>query len=164
MSHLVGKELPPQVLEQFSGRDLRACFGRVIPVITVDAAGFPHPALLSFGEVVALDARRIGLATYADSTTTNNMRRNGRLTLLLVEPEGTYYIKGTVRERPGGLPAFPGLAHLEMRVEQVLEDAARSEVEGEARITSGIRFGAGPDGQALLKQWEALVAALRRAG
>ena len=164
MSRLVGQGLPPQVLEQFSGRDLQGCFGRVIPVVTVDAAGFPHPALLSFGEVVALDARRIGLATYADSTTTNNMRRNGRLTLLLVEPEGTYYIKGTVRERPGGLPAFPGLAHLEMRVEQVLEDAARSEVEGEARITSGIRFGAGPDGQALLKQWEALVAALRRAG
>lgn len=164
MSRLVGQELPPQVLEQLSGRDLWGCFGRVIPVVTVDAAGFPHPALLSFGEVVALDARRIGLATYADSTTTNNMRRNGRLTLLLVEPEGTYYIKGTVRERPGGLPAFPDLAHLEMRVEQVLEDAARSEVEGEARITSGIRFGAGPDRQALLKQWEALVAALRQAG
>lgn len=164
MSRLVGQELPPQVLEQLSGRDLQGCFGRVIPVVTVDAAGFPHPALLSFGEVVALDARRIGLATYADSTTTNNMRRNGRLTLLLLEPEGTYYIKGTVRERPGGLTAFPDLAHLEMRVEQVLEDAARSEVEGEARITSGIRFGAGPDGQALLKQWEALVAALRRAG
>jgi len=164
MSRLVGRELPPQVLEQLSGRDLRSRFGRVIPAVTVDAAGFPHPALLSFGEMVALDARRIGLATYADSTTTNNMRRNGRLTLLLVEAEGTYYIKGTVRERPGGLDGFPDLAHLEMHIEQVLEDAARSDIEGEARIASGIRFGAGAGEAALLKQWEAVVAALRRAG
>jgi len=164
MSRLVGQELPPQVLEQLSGRDLRGHFGRVIPVVTVDAAGFPHPALLSYGEVVALDAQGIGLATYADSTTTNNMRRNGRLTLLLVEPEGTYYIKGTVRERPGGLPTFPDLAQWKMRVEQVLEDATRGDVEGEARIASGIRFGAGPDGAALLQQWEMLIAALRRAG
>jgi len=164
MSHPVGPELPPQVLEQLSGRDLRGRFGRVIPVITVDGAGFPHPALLSFGEVVALDARRIGLATSADSTTTSNMRRDGRATLLLVEPEGTTYIKGTVRERPGGLPAFPGLAHLEMRVTQVLEDAARGNLEGGARITSGIRFEAGSGGEALLKHWEALIGALRRAG
>ena len=145
-------------------RSLRGHFGRVIPVVTVDAAGFPHPALLSYGEVVALEARRIGLATYADSTTTNNMRQNGRLTLLLVEPEGTYYIKGTVRERPGGLPGFSGLAHLEMRVKQVLENATRSDVEGEVRIASGIRFGPEPGGAALLQQWETLIAALRRAG
>ena len=164
MSRLVGRELPPQVLEQLSGRDLRSRFGRVILAVTVDAAGFPHPALLSFGEVVALDARRLGLATYANSTTTNNMRRNGRLTLLLVEAEGTYYIQGTVRERPGGLDGLPDLAHLEMRVEQVLEDAARSDIEGEALIASGIRFGAGAGEAALLKQWEAVVAALRGAG
>jgi len=164
MSRLVGQELPPQLLEQLSGRDLRSRFGRVIPAVTVDAAGFPHPALLSFGEVVALDARRIGLATYADSTTTNNMRRNGRLTLLLVEAEGTYYIKGTVRERPGGLDGFPGLAQWKMHIEQVLEDGTRSDIEGEARIASGIRFGAGAGEAALLKQWEAVVAALRGAG
>ena len=56
--------------------------------------------------------------------------------------EGIYYIKGASRERPGGPPAFPGLAH----------------------IASGIRFGAGRGGAALLKQWEALVEALRRVG
>jgi hypothetical protein len=164
MSRLVGQELPPHVLERLSGRDLRGCFGRVIPVVTMDAAGFPHPALLSFGEVVALDARRIGLATSADSTTTANMRRNGRLALLLVEPEGIYYIKGTVGERPGGLPGFSNLTHFMMRVEQVLEDGTRDDVEGEAHLTSGLRFEAGPGGGALLTRWEALVAALKGAG
>ena len=164
MSRLLGQELPPRLLEHLSGRDLRGRFGRVIPAVTVDPAGFPHPALLSFGELVALDQRRIGLATYADSTTTANMRQRGRLTLLLVEPDGTYYIKGTVRERSGGLPAFPGLAHLEMRVEQILEDATREDLEGEARIASGLRFEAGPQAAALLARSEALVAALRRAG
>lgn len=164
MSRLIGQELPPQVLERLSGRDLHGCFGRVIPVVTVDAAGFPHPALLSFGEVVALDARRISLATCADSTTTANMRRNGRLALLLVEAEGIYYIKGMVREQPGGLPGFSHLAHLTMRVEQVLEDGTRDDAEGEARITSGIRFEAGPDGSTLLTRWGALVAALKEAG
>lgn len=164
MSRLLGQELPPRLFTRLSGRDLRGCFGRVIPVVTMDAAGFPHPALLSFGELVALDPRRIGLATYADSTTTANMRQRGRLTLLLVEPDGTYYIKGTARERAGGLSGFPDLAHLEMRVEQVLEDATREDVEGEARITSGLRFEAGPGAAALLARWEALVAALRGAG
>jgi hypothetical protein len=163
MSRVLGPELPPSLLEQLSGRDLKDRFGRVIPAVTLDAVGFPHPALLSFGEVVALDARRIGLATAADSTTTRNMRERGRLTLLLVEPEGTYYITGTVRERPAGLPGFPGLAHLEMRVEQVLQDATRGDVEGDARITSGLRFESGSGGAALLRRWEALVAALRNA-
>ena len=46
----------------------------------------------------------------------------------------------------------------------MLEDATRGDVEGEARIASGIRFGAGPGGAALLQQWEMLIAALRRAG
>lgn len=164
MSRVLGQELPPRLLEQLSGRDLQGRLGRVIPVVTVDAAGFPHPALLSFGEVVALDQRRIGLATYADSTTTKNLRERGRLALLLVEPDGTYYVKGTVRERPGGLSAFPGLAHLEMRVEEVLQDATRGDVEGDARITSGLRFESAGGGTALLRRWEALVAALRNAG
>mgnify|MGYP001396359393 CR=1 FL=1 len=57
------------------------------PTATTDAAGRPHPALLSYGEVLARDASTLRLAAAKGSATAENMRIRGAVTLCLVEPD-----------------------------------------------------------------------------
>ena len=77
MSRVVGSELPPDLLARLSGRDLEALATKVVQIVTVDAQGWAHPALLSYFELVASDATHIRCATYANSTTSGNLRRSG---------------------------------------------------------------------------------------
>src|SRR5713101_1628804 len=121
MSRKLGNELPATLLSLLDGRDLPARRGKAILITTVDAQGWAHPALLSYGEVVAVDARRLRLATYRSSNTTSNLRRSGHLTLCLIEAGMAYYLKTRALEKQGR-PGLPGLARFEATVEQVLVD------------------------------------------
>ena len=52
-------ELPPELVERLSQRDVRERLGVVLPFVTVDGDGFPHPMLLSYLEVRAYNAGTI---------------------------------------------------------------------------------------------------------
>jgi hypothetical protein len=160
MSRELGNELPGALLSLLDGRDLLARMGKAILITTVDAQGSAHPALLSYGEVVAVDARRLRLATYGSSNTTSNLRRSGRLTLCLIEAGMAYYVKTRALEHQGR-PDLPGLARFEATVEQVLVDQARDDLEPEARIIGGIEFDAGRPASEVLAAWAAALSALR---
>jgi len=159
MSRPLGDELPEALLTLLDGHDLASRLGHAILITTIDARGWPHPALLSYGEVVAVDARRLRVATYRSSGTSDNLRRTGHLTLCLVEAGMAYYLKTRALEQssPAG---FPALARFEAIVDHVLVDQAREDVEPDARITSGVRF-EGRSAPELLAQWTAVVNALR---
>lgn len=159
MSRDLGAELPEALRTRLDGRDLRSLIGRAHLVITVDGQGRPHPAMLSYGELLATGPREIRLATYKSSTTARNMRGNGHLTLCLVDSGMAYYVKGRVEELPP-LEEFPNLARFRMTVDQVLEDATQADVEDEARILTGITFGVRGDTEQWLRDWERLVRAL----
>ena len=51
MSQLLGKELPPELLQRLSGAEIEAQEGKIIPIFTIDEDGWAHPALLSYYEV-----------------------------------------------------------------------------------------------------------------
>src|SRR5262245_53297245 len=119
MSRSLGSELPADMLDRLSGRDLEAVASKVIQIFTVDAQGWPHPALLSYFEVVAIDSRRIRLATYGSSTTSSNMRRSGKVTLVVVDTRVACYVKGTAFELKPALASTSWNAAFECRVEQV---------------------------------------------
>lgn len=140
MSRLLGSELPPDLLSRLSGRDLAASASKVIQIFTVDAAGWAHPALLSYFEVVAADARRIRLATYATSTTTANLRRSARLTLVVIDTRVAYYVKGTVVELAPAMRAADWNAAFECRVESVFADEVNEEYEPGAYVASGVTY------------------------
>lgn len=162
MSRTLGHELPEALRALLDGHDLPARMGKAILIATVDAAGRPHPALLSYGEVVAIDRRRLRLATYRDSRTSGNMRRAGHLTLCLVEPGMAYYVKARARELDNPMPGYPALARFEATIEEVLADQAREDLEPDTRITGGIEFVvAGRRTEELLAEWTGVVAALR---
>ena len=93
MSRVVGSELPPDLMARLSGRDLQPVASKVIQIVTIDEGGWPHAALLSYFEVVAADRRRVRLASYANSTTSANMRRNGKATLIVIDARIVYYVK-----------------------------------------------------------------------
>jgi pyridoxamine 5'-phosphate oxidase-like protein len=112
----------------------------VIQIFTVDTRGWAHPALLSYFEVVAADARRIRLATYASSATTANMRRNGRLTLVVIDTRVAYYVKGQVAELASTMRATDWNAAFECRVEEVLADEVNEEYEPGAYVGSGVTY------------------------
>ena len=140
MSKLIGESLPDDLFERLNGRDLQAVADRVIVVCSVDDRGFPHPALLSYFEVVATDRRTIRLAMYSDSRTTLNARREGRLTLVLVDEGVAYYIKGVVTELARSMRATPYNTKLELNVAEVLKDEPNPELEPGAYISSGITY------------------------
>src|SRR5260370_18232381 len=95
---LVGDSLPDDLYRRLAGNDLQRCAEKAILICSVDTNGFAHPAMLSYFEVVAKDARNIRLATYKGSSTSSNMRRNHKLTILVIDTRTAYYIKGTIEE------------------------------------------------------------------
>lgn len=160
MSKLVGAELDDDLLARLSGDDLERVADKVIPIFTVDEAGWPHPALLSYFEVVATDRRTIRLATYAESTTMANMRRNGKLTIMVIDERTVYYVKGTVEELARHMACAPENSKLSTRVECVLTDLPDPRYEPEAYIASGVTY-RNPNRAAELVRARRLLAELR---
>ena len=140
MSKLVGDKLPEDLYHKLAGKDLQACAEKAILICTVDGNGWPHPAMLSYFEVIAKDEKNLRLAAYAKSSTTNNMRRNGKLTLVIVDQRMAYYIKGAVEELAPRMDCSPYNSKLNFHVQQVLADEANEEFEPGVYITSGITY------------------------
>jgi len=158
----VGAALPDFLCELFSGEDLPARMGEAILIATTDASGWSHPAMLSYGEIVALDRHRLRLALYRTSRTADNLRRNGKLTVCLIRPNMAYYIKAGAEQQQDPMEGFDHLVCFEVRVEMVLADQARDDIEPGASIIGGILFAPGRPMEETLQGWRAVVQGLRR--
>ncbi|MBI3988403.1 MAG: pyridoxamine 5'-phosphate oxidase family protein [candidate division NC10 bacterium] len=133
MSRLLGEALTPTILKKLGWRP--DTFGKAILLVTVDEAGFPHTAVLSYREVAAKDPATIRFCTLAASRTAQNLRQRRKATLLLIDEGPAYSIKGEAQELPTPLQSFPGLVAFALTVKEVLEDE-----EPNIPITSGVRF------------------------
>ncbi len=135
MSQLLGKELTEELFERLKGMDVHSKLGKAIVIVTVDDKGWPHPAMLSYYEVVAKERSRIDLAIGKTSTTTKNLRRTGQITLLITDSGINYYLKGSAREVKESMEGVPFMSLFRVEIEQLLEDQ-----EPDAVITSGVTF------------------------
>ena len=160
MSRLVGSELPSDLLERLSGRNLEALAAKVVQIVTVDAQGWPHPALLSYFELVARDAAHIRCATYANSTTSGNMRRSGTVTFVIIDERIAYYVKARATELAPAMKATDWNAAFDCRIEQVLADEVNEEYEPGAYVASGVTYH-NPQRANELERARAVVAELR---
>lgn len=140
MSKLVGDRLPDDLYRRLAGNNLQACAEKAILICSVDANGFAHPAMLSYFEVAAKDAHNIRLATYKGSSTSNNMRRNGKLTMLIIDTRTAYYIKGSTEELEAEMRCSSQNSKFNLHVEQVLADEANEEFEPGSYILSGVTY------------------------
>jgi len=135
MSQLLGKELTEELFNRLKGDDVASQAGKAIVIVTVDDKGWPHPAMLSYYEVVAKGQSRIDLAIGKTSTTGKNLRRTGKITLLVTDSGINYYLKGNARELRESMPEVPFMSLFGVEIEQLLEDQ-----ESDAPITSGVTF------------------------
>lgn len=157
MSRSVGAALPQELRELLAQTNLPLRLGRVLPLITVDADGRPHPMLLSYLEVLAPDARTLRVAIGARGRSAANLAERRVATLLVIEPGLAVYVKGRVTAGPRAVGEGE-LARFDLAVEDVLVDSAAEWEEG-LQITAGIAYG---PVQSLESPWAlATLAALR---
>ena len=114
MPRLISHELPDDLYSRLNGREIEKYLNHAVLLYTVDGSGWPHPSLLSYFEVGAKDRKNLRLATYNTSNTTENMRRNGIVTLSIFDLRVAYAIKGRAQEMAAD--AFnPAKLHAERR-------------------------------------------------
>jgi hypothetical protein len=135
MSRILGNELTEALMKRLSGAAVASHEGKIIPIFTLDAEGWPHPALLSYYEVVAKNPSTLEMAIWKDSSTANNLRRIGKLSLMIADNGVNFYIKGSVKELEKELNGAPQVSRFQISIEQLLEDQ-----EPNAQITSGMTY------------------------
>ena len=135
MSRLLGNELPGMLQKRLSGVDIEAHEGKIIPIFTIDEAGWAHPALLSYYEIVAKNAATLDMALWKDSSTSKNLRQAGKVTLMIIDQGVNYYLKGSVRELHYEMPGAIPVSRFRVALEQVIEDQ-----EPNAEITTGLTY------------------------
>jgi hypothetical protein len=151
MSKALGNELPQELRDDLSGQDLAAKWGQTIPLVTIDGNGFPHFAILSYGEILANGPSQLRIGLYPGSTTTRNIKERPYVSLLIVLGDSVYYVKGLAAEQPA-----ENVVRFDVAVDQVLVDN-----EPGAHITSGIGFEMAQGKQWWLEQSTKTLSALR---
>ena len=156
MSTNLGPNLPDNLQLLFSGADLQSKLGFACVLVTQGADGFPHPCIVTPGELVARDASTLRVALYANSTASRNLGNGSAATLCFDHDGAAYYVKVStepVAHAPGSLE---GLAVFTLTPRQVLRD-----IEEGAEITSGFRFRDFRGDQAVLDQWQRVVSGIK---
>ncbi len=135
MSRLLGKELPSDLLQRLGGAEIEAHEGKIIPIFTIDEDGWAHPALLSYYEVIAKSPSTLDMALWKNSSTANNLRKTGKITLMLSDFKTNYYLKGRVSELQYEMTGAGAVSRFRVALEQVIEDQ-----EPNAEITTGLTY------------------------
>ena len=128
MARFVSDSLPDDALALLRPGNLAAKQGRVVQIITVDEEGWANAGMLGYADVIAKD----------------DLRRNGRITLLVIDEDMAYYVKGQATEvevsgdvltdvNDGG--GHSALAYFHIAVQGVLEDRIPT-----AKVLGGVTF------------------------
>ncbi|MGE5217797.1 MAG: hypothetical protein ACM3SP_12420 [Chloroflexota bacterium] len=135
MSKMIGKELTPALIERLGGADIASQEGKIIPICTVDDAGWPHPALLSYYEIIAKNPSTLDMAVWKNSSTAINLRNGGKVTFIISDYRVNYYLKGSVQELEFEMTGAAPVSRFRVALEQVIEDQ-----EANAEITTGLTY------------------------
>lgn len=145
----------PPALAAVLGPGAGVAEGLTLLLVTVREDGFPHVAMLSCGEVVARDERRVALALWPSSSAAANLARDGRATLAAVVDETSWSLR--LEARPAGAIETP-LAGRLLRFDAVVA-AATSDVAPYAVLESGVTYRL-KDPPSVLPRWAEVRAAL----
>ena len=138
MPRLRTELLTEDLYRRLRGSEVESRANHAILLCTVDADGWPHPAMLSYFEVAAPDRHNLRLAVYNTSRTCANMHERGKATLVIVDAGLVCYVSGFVTEIVPAMREAPYNAKLNLRIEQVLFDEASADLEPGVHVTSGM--------------------------
>ena len=159
MTRSLGPTLPDRLLSRLMAPVAQVRLDAALVLATVDPYGWPHPALLSYAEVLALDAGRVRLALHAGSRSSRHLRESGRATLVFADEELCLYVKGEALALANAVGAAD-LARFELVVRDVLEDRAEGEEAG-ARLSGGLTIDWPGDPAAVAERYRRVRAVLR---
>ena len=148
-------EIPTAVAAYLDGTDLSSK-SQALRLSTVTADGWPHASLLSAGDMLAVSADRIRFVVFPESVMTQNLARDGRLTMTLALDGGMTELFMHARRLDADTAEVP-LAFFEAAVER-----ARHHQAPYADVSSGITFQV-HDLAAVLPRWERQIATMRAA-
>lgn len=86
-------ELSPGLVKYLDGSKLSERVGEAIRVTTVDEDGWPHAAMLSVGEILAIHPKHLNFAIWPHSKTTKNIERTSRISLAMVHEGALWEIQ-----------------------------------------------------------------------
>ena len=159
MAKLLARELSGDLYARLSGAALDSLEDKAVVLVTVDADGWPHPAMLSYFEIAAPDRANVRLAIHAGSRTTANLRDRRKATLILIDRRLVCYIKGDAEQLAPAMRTAAHNAKVNVRIEQVLTDAPDPRLEPGAYVSDGVRYVSGRTAEAL-QQARAVVSEL----
>lgn len=148
------KEIPSAIRSFLDGNNLPAKPMNAIRLSTVNEEGWAHASLLSVGEVLALPNAKIRFAISPRSSTTANLLRDGRLTMVIPFEKGVCEMRMRSQQIDKAIKDIP-LSFFEAHVETI-----RHLVSAYADVLSGETFSLHePD--AVFARWDRQIAALR---
>lgn len=155
MSRRIASVLPAALASSLQGSNLRGRVGETHLLISADADGWPHVAMLSAGEVLATGSSELRLALLPASQTTANLIRSGTAVLMTVIPPATYYVRLRCRQLPNIAVLDRKLAAFSAEIVEISDDQVAY-----AEVQSGIRFRL-IDPEETLRAWTEALGALR---
>ncbi|MEN5016387.1 pyridoxamine 5-phosphate oxidase [Erwinia sp. Eh17-17] len=146
--------LPPALLTLLDGSLPPSHLYQAIRLSSVGDNGWPYAAQLSLGEIIACSPTELLFAIWPESTTTRNLKRDGKITLALVLNDAVMEIQALAVARPETLTDLK-LAVFRAEVKQVIAHRAPY-----ATVTSGLTFSL-KDETAALTRWREQIAGLK---
>ncbi|MCP1134713.1 pyridoxamine 5'-phosphate oxidase family protein [Paenibacillus polysaccharolyticus] len=150
------RQLDAELLEWLGGSDLESKQHEAMQLLTVTGGQWPHLAMISMGEVIAISPDCLRLALWQGTQTSMNMMETGKATLIAVHGQRILHIRLEVRL----LPELGDTIHPRDRYEcNILH--IRIDQAPYAEITSGITFQL-KDQTGALARWNATIEDLRK--
>ncbi|KOY13369.1 hypothetical protein [Paenibacillus xylanivorans] len=128
-------QLGPEWMKWFNGENLEQKQHEAMQLLTVSEDGWPHQAMVSMGEVIAVTPNLMRLALWSGTQTSMNMSRTGKATLIAVYQQSLLSIRLDVTLLPALMEAVHPRDRFEAQVINIRVDHAPY-----AEITSGITF------------------------
>jgi hypothetical protein len=151
----LSESLTAELAALLDGRDLSGKVGDTYLLVTTGEDDWPHIAMLSAGELLAVSPGELRLALWPGTSTTANLRARGRALLAYFAPGTAYYIQLEVQPYESRVAVSDSLARFSARVKRVRVDRVDY-----AEITTGIRFRL-KDPATVLDRWEQAISNLR---
>jgi hypothetical protein len=154
IAHIGFDEWPPGLRTLFDGTLIESKGGFTASIMAVDEGGRVRSALLSLGELLAPDARRLCIALWPRSRVAEAIGATGRATLAFVFDEAFVQVQLDARHVP--------LEDSSLMCFVATVETGELQRVGYARLTTGIAFEL-EDREIVLTRWRAQVEMLKRA-
>jgi hypothetical protein len=150
------QQLSTNICHLLNGRDLKTKQHEAMMLLTMSEELWPHVAMISVGEAIAISPTELRLSLWPNTTTTNNIIRTGKASIVVVYNGIVHYVKLSLQKLSELEDARHIRARFSARVVSYREDVAKY-----AEITSGVQIEL-KDKASVLKRWNETIEELLR--